>query len=363
MRKTTDPREAVRFDRYRSMEDSLLLEAIAEKKDSIGGEMVVLVHHYQKPEIVRFADHVGDSLELARKAAESRDARFIVFCGVHFMAESARILAGPDQTVLLPDMDAGCPLADSARIDQVETAWEELTRACGDEKIIPVTYVNSDAELKAFTGRNGGSVCTSSNAGKVFRWAFERASRIFFFPDEHLGRNTARTLGLEGEDVIVWNPELENGGNDVSSIRRARVVLWNGYCHVHTWFKPEHVKKVRSEDPEARIVAHPECREEVVELVDEVGSTSFIVEYVKKSPPGSHIAVATEIHLVRRLADEHPDKRVYEVSRSLCPNMYKIGLDDLLYTLDFLGEVNVVEVEEEVAHHARTALDRMLGLR
>ncbi len=351
------------FDSYREMEESLLVQRIRKQKDTLGDSLIILVHHYQKPEIVQFADFVGDSLELARIASQKKEASFIVFCGVNFMAESARILSEAHQTVLLPDLEAGCPLADSARIDQVEEAWSALNEVCAGEKIIPVTYVNSDAELKAFTGKHEGSVCTSSNASSVFDWAMERTSRVFFFPDEHLGRNTARVKGFTGDDVIVWDPGLENGGNEADRVRRARVILWKGYCHVHTRFKPEHVEKIRREDPEALIVAHPECPEPVVLLVDAVGSTGFIVKYVQDAASGSRIAIATEIHLVRRLARDNPDKTVYEVCRSLCPNMFKIGLEDLLYTLDNLGDVNVIEVDSEVQRYSRIALERMLQLR
>lgn len=363
MKKIDTLKERARFADYSAMESSVLMERIAERKRALGRDIVILVHHYQKPEIVKFADHVADSLELSRIASEKSEAKFIILCGVHFMAESARILAAPHQTVHLPDLEAGCPLAKSASIEQVEEAWAALIKVCPAEKIIPITYQNSDALLKAFTGRKGGSVCTSANAGAVLGWALSSASKVFFFPDEHLGRNTARQKGMGAEDIIVWDPELENGGNTREKIARARVILWNGYCHVHTRFIPEHVVKVRREDPEARIVAHPECTEDVVKLVDATGSTGFIVKYVESAPPGSHIAIATEIHLVRRLRDSHPDKTVYEVARSLCPNMYKIGLDDLLYTMDFLGEVNVIEVKDEIALEARKALERMLQLR
>lgn len=350
------------FEKYKCMDESLLIERIHEKKRSLENEIVILVHHYQKPEIVQFADHIGDSLELARLSSVNKTARFIVFCGVHFMAESASILSDSNQTVILPDLDAGCPLADSARIDQVQEAWATLRKICPGETILPVTYVNSDAELKAFTGRNEGSVCTSTNAAVVFDWAVKNASKVFFFPDEHLGRNTARSRGFQGEDVIVWDPNIENGGNTPESIRRARVVLWNGYCHVHTWFVPEHVRKIRQDDPDAKIIVHPECKEEIVRLADASGSTSFIVNFVQNAPSGSRIVIGTEIHLVKRLAEENPDKTVYELSRSLCPNMYKIGLDDLLYALDFLGKVNVIKVDDDVKRYSKAALERMLRL-
>jgi quinolinate synthase len=350
------------FAAYRAMEPRALMERIARRKKELGKDLVILVHHYQKPEIVTFADHVADSLELSRIASENSDAKFIVLCGVHFMAESARILAAPHQTVQLPDLEAGCPLADSAGIDQVEEAWRSLRTACPGEKIVPVTYQNSDASLKAFTGKNGGSVCTSSNAGAVLDWALSVAPKVFFFPDEHLGRNTARARGITGEDIVVWNPEREDGGNNRESIRRARLILWNGSCHVHTKFTAAQVLDVRRRDPQVRIVVHPECPEEVVVLADAAGSTSFIVRFVENAGPGSHTAIATEIHLVSRLAARHPDRMVYEVARSLCPNMYRIGLDDLLYTLDFIGEVNVIRVKDEIARDARKALERMLAL-
>ena len=363
MRSTDTLMENSQFNKYRDMPESLLIDGIRKRKEALGKDLLILVHHYQKPEVVRFADLVGDSLELARKAAENKYARYIVFCGVHFMAECARILCDPSQIVLLPDLEAGCPLADSAHIDQVEEVWDSLVNICPDELIVPVTYVNSDAELKAFTGKNGGSVCTSSNAGVVLDWAMQKGQKVFFFPDEHLGRNTARDKSLAGQDVIVWDPELDFGGNTEDAVRRAKVILWNGFCHVHTRFKPEHVKSVRQKDPEARIVVHPECPEEVVKLSDASGSTSFIVKYVHDAPAGSRIVIGTEINLVKRLSDEMTNKTVYELTRSLCPNMFKIGLDDLLYTLDFAGEVNVIDVDSEIQDYSKIALERMLQLR
>jgi len=268
----------------------------------------------------------------------------------------------------LPELSAGCPMADMADIFQVESAWREIDKICGSQNVTPVTYVNSSAELKAFCGRNDGVVCTSSNASSVFDWGFEKTEKLFFFPDEHLGRNTANKKGIQRDKVIVWNPEEEMEGHESSSgntrkqVRDADVILWKGYCHVHTFFKPEHVLTIRNKYPEAIIIVHPECVEEVVDMVDEDGSTAFIVKFVQEAKPGSTIVIGTEINLINRLAMENPDKRIFELTRSFCPNMYKINLRNLLWTLDNIGKINVVTVPEQIKAEARVALERMLEI-
>ena len=349
-------------DKYKQVSDQQLIERIKIKKAELGKRLVILGHHYQRREIVELSDFRGDSLGLSRDAAQQGDAEFIVFCGVHFMAEGAEILSQPGQIVQLPELSAGCPMADMADIFQVETAWCEIDKICDSENVTPITYVNSSAELKAFCGRNDGVVCTSSNAGSVFDWAFEKKDKLFFFPDEHLGRNTANQKGIQKDKVIVWNPEEEMGGNTKEQVREADVILWKGYCHVHTFFQPEHILAIREKYPEAIIIVHPECVEEVVDMADEDGSTGFIVKFVQEAEPGSIIAIGTEINLVSRLAMEHPDKRIFELARSLCPNMYKINLRNLLWTLDNIGKINIVTVTEQIKTEARVALERMLEI-
>ncbi|HIE28998.1 TPA: quinolinate synthase NadA [Candidatus Poribacteria bacterium] len=349
-------------DRYRQVSDHESIERIKARKLELGRRLVLLGHHYQRQEIVELSDFRGDSLGLSRDAAKQKDAEFIVFCGVHFMAESAEILSQPQQIVQLPDLTAGCPMADMADIFQVESAWREIDKVCGGENVTPITYVNSSAELKAFCGRNDGVVCTSSNAGSVFDWGFEKTDKLFFFPDEHLGRNTANKKGIQKDKVIVWNPEEEMGGNTRKQIRDADVILWKGYCHVHTFFKLVHVLEIREKYPEAIIIVHPECVEEVVDMADADGSTGFIVQFVQEAKSGSTIVIGTEINLVNRLAREHPDKKIFELARSLCPNMYKINLRNLLWTLDNIGEINIVTVPKQIKVEAKVALERMLEI-
>ncbi len=346
---------------YLAFEDDELVERIKKKRQDIGKKMILLAHHYQRNEIVDLADFIGDSFYLARTASLQEGIRYIVFCGVHFMAESADILSADDQTVLHPDLTAGCPMADMADITEVEEAWDALG-AHGEKDFLPVTYMNSDAELKAFCGRWDGSVCTSSNASAIFDWILEQGKRIFFFPDEHLGRNISIDKGIPDEKIIVWDPKSDYGGHSPHAVREAKVIVWKGYCHVHTWFKPQHILDIRRKDPEAQIVVHPECISEVVVLADAFGSTEYIAGFVNEAPPGSTIYIGTEIHHVNRLARNNPDKKVFPVARSLCPNMYKVSLNDLLWTLDNLGEVNIVQVPEEVKKDARKALERMLAI-
>jgi quinolinate synthase len=346
-------------DKYGHKSDQQLIEKIKAIKAELGKRLVILGHHYQRKEIVELSDFRGDSLGLSHDAARQKEAEFIVFCGVHFMAESAEILSRPEQIIQLPELGAGCPMADMADIFQVESAWRDIDKICGSENFTPITYVNSSAELKAFCGRNDGIVCTSSNASSVFDWAFKKSDKLFFFPDEHLGRNTANK---KKNKVIVWNPEQEMGGNTSKQIKDADVILWKGYCHVHTFFKPEHVLAIREKYPEAIIIVHPECVEEVVDMADADGSTGFIVKFVQEAKPGSTIVIGTEINLISRLAMEHPDKKIFELARSLCPNMYKINLRNLLWTLDNIGKINIVTVPEQIKAEAKVALERMLEI-
>lgn len=346
--------------KYREMPDNEAISRIMEIKNKYGSKLIILGHHYQRHEIINFSDIIGDSFLLAKKSSESK-AEFIVFCGVHFMAEAAKILGG-DKKVFLPHLEAGCPMADMAEINDVVRTWEQITKN-SSEKIIPITYMNSHASLKAFCGKNDGLVCTSSNAKDAFTWAKARGSKIFFFPDEHLGRNTASKLNILPDKVVLWEPDQENGGIDKNHLRDSEIILWKGHCHVHTLFTLEHVKKIRENYPNAKIIVHPECKKEIVDAVDFDGSTEFIVNFVKNADSGAEIAIGTEINLVGRLAKEFKDKKVFELSRSLCPNMYKINLQNLLFTLENLPDKNEINVDEDVSVQAKLALSRMLELK
>jgi quinolinate synthase len=342
--------------------DSRNIQKIQEIKSRLGKSLLILAHHYQRKEIVELGDYSGDSFELSRKAAGDSDARFIVFCGVHFMAESAEILSQAHQTVQIPDAEAGCWMADMADIYLVRQVWETIAETIRDVSICPIVYMNSDAHLKAFCGSRGGTVCTSSNAETAFRWGRKRFDKIFFFPDQHLGRNTGNRLGVPPEEMIVWNPHKPFGGNSPEQIRAAKIILWDGHCLVHTRFNCDQMVKMRDRFPEAKIIVHPECTQEVVAAADAVGSTGAIVNYVDGAPAGSTIIIGTETHLIQRLALEYPDKKILELHHSLCPNMYKINLENLCRTLEGVGEVNRVTVSENVKEDARKALDRMLAL-
>ncbi len=351
---------------YVELSERELDERIAHAKAELGTRLVILGHHYQRDEVVKFADYRGDSLKLSQLAASRPEAEFIVFCGVHFMAESADILSADHQVVIIPDMNAGCSMADMADLDQVEVCWEELAEAT-DAKIVPITYINSTAAIKAFVGRNAGAVCTSSNARKLMEWALVQAEKGLFIPDEHLGRNTAYRMGIPLKEMGVWDPHEEAGGLTAEEIRRARVILWKGHCSVHQRFLPEHVKCVRAKYPGIRVIAHPECRWDVCELADEVGSTELIVKRVVESPPGSQWAVGTEIHLVNRLAKEHPDRLVVSLEDCgcLCSTMFRISPQHLCWTLESLlaGQVvNRVSVDPETKRWAKVALDRMVEI-
>jgi len=355
------------FDSYLLVPDNALDDRIAAAKARLGRDVVILGHHYQRDEVVKFADFRGDSLKLSFQASQA-EGRYIIFCGVHFMAESADILRREHQTVILPDLNAGCSMADMADIGQVEACWSELSSLLDSRKIIPVTYMNSTAAIKSFTGEHGGSVCTSSNAAEVMKWAFASGERVLFLPDEHLGRNTGHRMGIPLEQMIVWDPYQEFGGNTPEAIRRARIILWKGYCSVHQRFTPRQVERVRREHPGIRVIVHPECRFDVAEAADQIGSTEGIIKAIETSPAGTEWAVGTEIHLVNRLGKELKDHRVISLDPSVCvcTTMFRITPQHLLWALENLGEGNVVNrisVDERTRHHARVALDRMLSLR
>jgi quinolinate synthase len=349
---------------YRSLSDEELDRRIAAARATLGDRVVVLGHHYQRDEIIKYADLRGDSFRLSQLAAQRSDAEFFLFCGVHFMAESADLLTDPSQQVILPNLSAGCSMADMANLDDVEQAWEEIERVCGPGTV-PVTYMNSAADLKAFTGERGGVVCTSSNAPKLVAWALTQGDRILFFPDEHLGRNTAHRLGLER--TVVWDPRKPLGGNTAEELRSAQMVLWKGFCSVHERFTVEQIADARRDYPGITVIVHPECRREVVAAADLDGSTELIVKVIDEAPPGSMFAVGTEINLVRRLQAEHPDKLIFCLDPVVCPcsTMYRIHPAYLCWALENLVEgrvVNRIQVDDATRHWARVALDRMLEL-
>jgi quinolinate synthase len=354
------------FDSYLLVPDTSLDERIGTAKAELGRDAVILGHHYQRDEVVKFADFRGDSLKLSYQAAEA-EGRYIVFCGVHFMAESADILRREHQAVILPDLAAGCSMADMADIGQVEVCWSELS-SLGDLKVIPVTYMNSTAAIKSFTGEHGGAVCTSSNAAAVMKWAHERGEKVLFLPDEHLGRNTAFRMGIPLDEMIVWDPFQELGGNSAEAVHSARVILWKGYCSVHQRFTPQHIARVRREHPGIQVIVHPECRFDVTQAADQIGSTEGIIKAVAASPAGTQWAVGTEIHLVNRLSKELPDHKVMSLDSSVCvcTTMFRITPNHLLWALENLvagNVVNRISVDERTRHFARVALDRMLSLR
>jgi quinolinate synthase len=337
-------------------------------KARLGDRVFVLGHHYQRDEVIEFADVTGDSFKLARDAAARPEAEFIVFCGVHFMAESADILTSERQQVILPDLAAGCSMADMATAEQVAECWEVLAEAGVADSVVPVSYMNSSADIKAFTGRHGGTICTSSNARRALEWAFEQGERVLFLPDQHLGRNTAvRDLGLSLDDCVVWNPHKPNGGLTADELRGAKMILWRGHCSVHGRFTPESVEDVRARIPGVTVMVHPECRHEVVAAADRVGSTEFIIKALDEAPAGSAWAIGTELNLVRRLAKAHPDKQVVFLDRTVCfcSTMNRIDLPHLVWALESLADgtvVNRIQVDPETEHFAKLALERMLAL-
>jgi quinolinate synthase len=354
-------------DRWTLASPEELEESIKASKTALGDRLLVLGHHYQRDEVIRWADSIGDSFKLARFAADDQTATDIVFCGVHFMAESADVLTGDHQRVLLPDLNAGCSMADMADIDQVEEAWEALADVVDVERVVPITYMNSSAALKAFVGRHGGAVCTSSNARAVLRWALGRGERVLFVPDQHLGRNTGFQMGYGHADMRVWDPRRELGGLSPADVRAATFLLWKGHCSVHQRFQVAHIERARAEHPGVRVVVHPECSHEVVEQADEVGSTEYILAAVERAPAGSVLAIGTEVHMVQRLARQHPDKTVFTLDPLICPcsTMFRIDEPHLAWVLDELVEgrvVNQITVDPDTAEWAKVALQRMLDI-
>jgi len=344
------------------MDEAEVVERIRDIQNRYGTRMVLLGHHYQRREIGQLADFKGDSFELCRAASQQDEAEFIVFCGVRFMVESARVLARSDQKVFHPNARAGCPMADMANSHLVEAAWGDLEKRGLAQSTIPVTYMNSDADLKAFTGRNGGIVCTSSNAHRVFEWAFERGERIIFYPDEHLGRNVANSMKLPRDQVLVYDPRHELGGLTEEQFRHSKVLLWKGFCHVHTHFTTAQVDEAREKWPGVYVMAHPECTEEVVGAADFAGSTSQMCKKVEDAPAGAKFAIATEINMIHRLAYDHPETEVHTLSRSLCPNMYRVNLYNLYDTVRDIENAPEVTLPEQVQHDAKLALKRMLSV-
>ncbi len=361
---------------YKSLSNEDLAARIRAVKEKLGDELLILGHHYQQDEVVAFADLRGDSYQLSQMAAESSGCRFIVFCGVHFMAETADLLANRPEAlsrrngrpiqVVLPDLAAGCSMADMAAIEQVESAWDDIGELLDTNDITPVTYINSAASLKAFCGRHGGIVCTSSNAAAALEWAFQRTGRVLFFPDQHLGRNTALKMGITNEQMPVWDPYANDmGGNTDERLQQSKVILWKGHCSVHQMFQPAHVQKFRADRPEINILVHPECPQEVNDIADYSGSTGYIIKTIEAAEPGTKWAIGTELHLVNRLKEQHPDKEIHFLSPivCMCATMYRIDLAHLCWSLENLANgkaVNVIEVDAETARYALIALERML---
>jgi len=348
--------------------DAHLVERAKVARSALGSRAMVLGHHYQRDEVIAFADIRGDSFKLAQAAADNRDAEFIFFCGVHFMAESADILTSKNQKVILPDLAAGCSMADMATASQVNECWQVLNKLGVAGKTIPITYMNSSAAIKAFTGENNGAVCTSSNAMRAMKWAFKKGEKVLFLPDQHLGRNTAvLSLGLKLEDCVLWNPWKPNGGLTDDQIKKAKVILWRGHCSVHGRFSVENINEVRAKISGVKVLVHPECQHDVVSNADVVGSTEMIIKTVKESAPGSKWAIGTELNLVQRLANENPDKQVVFLDKTVCycSTMNRIDLPHLVWAMESLvnGRLeNQIEVEEKIAKWAKVALERMLAL-
>ena len=352
-------------EKYLGLSDVEMDARIAEARAALGERLVILGHHYQRDEVIKFADYTGDSFRLARQVASRPDADYIVFCGVHFMAESADVLGAPHQQVILPDLAAGCSMADMVEPDQLETCWEELTQM-GIAGVVPVTYINSAAAIKAFVGERGGTVCTSSNAAATLKWAFERGEKVLFLPDQHLGRNTAYKMGIALDEMVVWDPHEIFGGLDPDQVARAKMILWKGHCSVHERFSVQQIEAVRKQHPGVRVIVHPEVPWEVVQAADDSGSTEYIIKTVTNSPAGSVWAVGTEVHLVNRLANElAPARTVVSLDRfgCLCSTMFRVSPNHLLWILDELIEGRVhnrISVPAEQKHWNKVALDRML---
>lgn len=348
--------------------DPDLVERARAAKAKLGSKVFILGHHYQRDEVIEFADVTGDSFKLARDAAARPEAEYIVFCGVHFMAESADILTSAKQAVILPDLAAGCSMADMATAEQVAECWDVLTEAGVADATVPVSYMNSSADIKAFTGRHGGTICTSSNAKKALEWAFGKGEKVLFLPDQHLGRNTAvRDMGLSLDDCVLYNPHKPNGGLTVQQLRDAKMILWRGHCSVHGRFSVESVEDVRARIPGVNVLVHPECKNEVVSAADHVGSTEYIIKALDAAPAGSAWAIGTELNLVRRLAKAHPDKQIVFLDKTVCfcSTMNRIDLPHLVWTLESLADgklVNRIQVDEETERFAKLALEQMLAL-
>jgi quinolinate synthase len=355
-------------DRYIGLSDDEMDRRIDAAKRALGRRLVILGHHYQRDEVIKFADYTGDSYKLAQQISKHADAEFIVFCGVHFMAESADVLAAPGQNVILPDLAAGCSMADMADPEQLEMCWNDLEQM-GIQSIVPVTYINSSAAIKAFCGERGGVVCTSSNAAATLKWAWQRGERVLFLPDQHLGRNTAYKLGVPLDDMVVWDPNEIWGGLMPEQVARARIILWKGHCSVHTRFTARQIEVLRAQHPGIRVIVHPEVPWDVVQAADDSGSTEYILQQVRSSPAGSVWGVGTEIHLVNRLAHEvQPEKTVLSLDQfgCLCSTMFRVSPNHLLWILEGLvaGDVrNRITVPEEQKHWTRVALDRMLSIK
>jgi quinolinate synthase len=362
---------------YTQLSDPELRLRIGAARETLGSRLVILGHHYQQDAVIEFADFTGDSFELSRNAAQQRGIEYVIFCGVHFMAESADILTPPQVKVILPDLGAGCSMADMANLEQTEDCWAQLAETCPGQLIVPVTYMNSSAAIKAFVGEHGGAVCTSSNCRSVLQWALAGGAcglrpgqkvKVLFFPDQHLGRNTAYAMGYPLDSMVLWDPRQDLGGNDAASLARADFILWKGHCSVHQLFRPEHVDQVRASYPQMKVIVHPECRWEVVQKADLVGSTAQIMQQITQAPPASQWAVGTEVHLVQRLANQHPDQKIIVLSdcQCLCTTMYRIDLPHLCWVLENLVEgkvVNQIQVDAATRQWATVALQRMLDIR
>jgi quinolinate synthase len=350
-------------EKYRQATDEELKQIITDAKLTYGNRLTILAHHYQRLEVAQMGHFIGDSYDLSKTAAARKDTEHIVFCGVHFMAEAADIVSSDDQKVYLPNPLAGCPMADMADINDVMEAWEYLKELGIADKTLPLSYMNSAAHLKAFCGREGGLICTSSNAKAAYEWVYNRAEKLFFFPDENLGYNVGRWAGIPDEQIVVWDFRADDGGIDPDRLRKAKLILWKGHCHVHTNFKRRHIDEVREQYPDVKIVVHPECTWDVVSNVDAYGSTKFIVNYIDEQPAGAKIAVGTEINLINRMAHKYPDKKIFELSGQTCPvcaNMYRTSLTDLAYTVEHLDSFERIAVHKDIKADARVALERML---
>jgi quinolinate synthase len=370
---------------YTQLSDGELRLRIEAARQTLGQKLVILGHHYQQDAVIEFADFTGDSFELSRKAAQQKGIEFVIFCGVHFMAESADILTDPSVQVILPDLGAGCSMADMANLDQTIDCWAQLQETCPGQRVVPITYMNSSAAIKAFVGEHGGAVCTSSNCREVLGWGLggekgqrdrgtegqrggsEPRTKILFFPDQHLGRNTAYGMGYPLDRMVVWDPRVDLGGNAIEALRNADFVLWKGHCSVHQLFRPEHVDQVREKYPEMKVIVHPECRWEVVQKADMAGSTAMIVKTIEAAPPGSQWAIGTEVHLIHRLAQAHPEQKIIVLSdcQCLCTTMFRIDLPHLCWAIENLVEgkvVNQIRVDEHTRKWSQVALQRMLDI-